>query len=187
MRRTLLLPHLMSIFLLASLPGCMTLNSVVRIQETELAAPDINRSMVVFGVGVEGIWEHPQFAVVLDEYDIGLQSITGNCWRYNKMEASVPKDSRAVQRFAFEVKPGHYSFSGFNPTKLVGPNAFSVPAGQVVYLGDFIYSDEHTVVLRRNGDTTNNELLKGFPVTTDKITLAEAISVVAPQKFLCAP
>jgi hypothetical protein len=178
---------LLSIFLLAGLSGCMLLNNVVRIAETEAAAPDINHSVVIFGIGVEGAWKYPRFAVVLDEYDIERQSITGNCWRYNKMEASVPKDSRAVQRFAFEVEPGYYSFSGFNAVKLVGPSAFSASAGQIVYLGDFIYSGERTVVLRRSDDTTKRELLKEYPSLVDKITPAKAISVAAPKIFLCTP
>jgi len=178
---------ILSIFLLAGLSGCMLLNNVVRITETEAAVPDINRSVVIFGIGVEGAWEYPRFAVVLDEYDTERQSITGNCWRYNKMEASVPKGSRAVQRFAFEVEPGYYSFSGFNAVKLVGPIAFLAPAGQIVYLGDFIYSGERTVVLRRSDDTMKKEVIKEYSSLADKITFAKAISVAAPKGFLCTP
>lgn len=178
---------LLSIFLLTGLSGCMQFNNVVRIAETEATGPDISRSVVIFGIGVEGAWEYPRFAVGLDEYDIERQSITGNCWRYNRMAASVPKDSRAVQRFAFEVEPGYYSFSGFNAVKLVGPNAFSVPAGQIVYLGDFIYSGERTVVLHRSDDIMKREVLKEYPNLVDRITLAKAISVVAPEMFLCTP
>lgn len=103
------------------------------------------------------------------------------------MEASVPKDSRAVQRFAFEVEPGYYAFSGFNAVKLAGPSAFSAPAGQVVYLGDFIYSGEHTVVLRRSDDTMKREVQKAYPSLVDKITFAKAISAAAPKMFLCTP
>ena len=178
---------LLSIFLIAGLSGCMLLNSVVQIHETKAAVPDINRSVVVFGIGVEGAWEYPRFAVVLDEYDIERQSITGNCWRYNKMQASVPKDSKTVRLFAFEVEPGYYSFSGFNPVKLVGPGAFSAPAGQIVYLGDFIYTGERTIVLRRSDDAIQRELLKEHPSLADKITLAKAISVAALKMFLCTP
>jgi len=178
---------ILGIFLLTSLSGCMLLNSVVRIPETTLATPDISRSVVIFGVGIEGAWEYPRFAVGLDEYDIERQSITGNCWRYNKMEASVPKDSRAVQRFAFEVEPGFYSFSGSNAATLVGPSAFSVLGGQIVYLGDFIYSREGTVVLRRSDDTMKREVLKAYPSLVDKITFAKVISVAAPKMFLCTP
>lgn len=178
---------LLSLFLLASLSGCMLSNSVVRIPETKVEAPGISRSVVIFGVGVEGAWEYPRFAIVLDEYDIERQSITGNCWRYNKMEAFVQKDSKAVQRFAFEVEPGYYTFSGFNAVKLAGPNAFSAPAEQIVYLGDFIYSGERTVVLRRSDDTMKREVRTAYPTLADKITFAKSISAAAPNMFLCTP
>lgn len=178
---------LFSIFLLAALFGCVPIGGVARIPEAEVVAPDANHSVVIFGIGVEGDWEYPRFAVVLDEYDIERQSITGNCWRYNRMEASVPKDSKAMRRFAFEVKPGYFAFSGFNSVELVGSSAFSAPAGQIVYLGDFIYSGERKLVLRRSEDALKGELLKEYPNLADKIALAEAISVATPKMFLCTP
>lgn len=165
----------------------MLSNNVVQIDETKVAAPDINHSVVIFGIGVEGAWEYPRFGVVLDEYDIERQSITGNCWRYNKMQASVPKDSRTVRLFAFEVEPGYYSFSGFNPVMLIGPNAFSAPAGQIVYLGDFIYTGDRTIVLRSSEDAIQRELLKEDPSLANKVTLAKTFSVAAPEMFLCTP
>lgn len=176
----------MSTLLLAGLSGCMLLNNVVQITDADAEAPDANSAMVIYGIGVEGAWDAPEFAVALDEYDMERQSITGNCWRYNRMLASVPKDSRVVQHFIFEVTPGYYSFSGFNATSL-GASAFLAPAGQIVYLGDFIYSDKRTVVLRRNEDKLKMKILKKYPKLVEKITPADAVSIKAPTMFLCMP
>lgn len=179
-------PLFLGLLLLASLSGCVS-NGVVRLQKAEVAPPSATRAVVIFGIGVEAAWEYPQFGIVIDEYDIKRQAITGNCWRYNRMNASVPNDSRVVNFFAFEINPGYFSLSGFNTAQLLSdPVAFLAPAGQIVYLGDFIYSGKHTIILRR-GEGQLRNLRQEYMNLADKITLAGATSVAAPRMFLCAP
>jgi hypothetical protein len=153
--------------------GCL-LNNVAELSPQETNAPSRGRAIAVYGVGLEGHWRYPKFAVTLDEYSAERQSITGGCWRYNHMKAVVPSDSKRVEHFAFEVRPGHYIYSGFNIVGLKGgPMAFEVPADRVVYVGDFVYTGDGAVELRRP--------------QRDGITLAPAASAPIPNVFLCTP
>jgi len=123
------------------LSGCLLLNDVNPISPIspysrawlgrDKAKPPANRAVVVFGVGLEKQYQYAVFPLHIDEYDIERQSITGNCWRYNKMDAVVPAIVGTHQYFAFDVKPGFYVFPGYlGYTEVPHKNvAFKVPAG----------------------------------------------------------
>ncbi len=162
------------------------LNDTNNLSAKEVLTPSRNRAIVIYGIGMEKEWSYPQFNVSIDEYSMERRAITGNCWRFNRLEASVPQASRTIQYFAFDVEPGYYIYSGFNAVSLSGHNTFSVPADQIVYLGDFIYTNDDSVVLRRDIDTGPTALKKAFPSLEEKIVLTETTSA-SPTLFLCAP
>lgn len=171
---------------LCSVTGCMLLNDTLRLADDMVLAPTRDRAVVVFGIAVEGAWNYPEFGVVIDEYNLEKKAITGNCWRYNRVHASVPKSSATVQLFAFDVAPGYYIFSAFNVVRFRGDNTFFVPEGKVVYLGEFVYTADGTVVLRHRDAKTASVLTKKFPNLKENIVLAES-RVGVPTMFLCTP
>jgi hypothetical protein len=75
----------------------------------------------------------------LDEYDIKLQNISGNCLSFNKIEASVSSAVGKTMHFEFDVKPGYYICSIFNGAQSrdasLASQAFNVPEGAIVYVG----------------------------------------------------
>lgn len=162
------------------------LNDALRLPAEKVVAPDRDRAIAIYGIDVEGDWRYPQFGVSIDEYSVERRAITGNCSRFNRIEGAVPQNAKAIQYFAFDVEPGYYIYSGFNAVSLQGKNTFSVPAGQVVYLGDFIYTRTGTVTLRRDFGPALPALVKAYPNLKEKIVLAETTSAV-PTMFLCAP
>lgn len=173
--------------MLVSLAGCLMLNDVTPLSIRQDLTPNSRRSVVIYGIGIEEAWGYPQFAVALDEYSVQRQSITGNCWRFNRMQATVPGTLGTVQHFAFDVEPGYYVYSGYNAVGLAGPRGFVVPANRIVYLGDFIYSAERKLDLRRNLGATMGALKKAQPNLKANILLAETMPISTLTLFLCAP
>ena len=62
-----------------------------------------------------------------------------------------------------------------------------VPANRSVYLGDFIYSAERKLGLRRNLGATMGALKKAQPNLMANILLAETMPISTLTLFLCAP
>jgi hypothetical protein len=165
--------------------GC-TINSAKRLPVGDLASEE--RAVVVYGVKVEGFWNYPGFNVQLAEYDVKAQRITGNCFRFNRTEAVVPVASGEVKYFAFDVPPGHYVYSPFNGARLAGEVfSFEATAGQSVYVGEFIYGESQSVMLRRNLDDTKSAIDKALPGLRGNISLANAMLAKAPHIFMCTP
>ncbi|MBS0158074.1 MAG: hypothetical protein JSS26_05755 [Nitrospira sp.] len=138
------------------LSGCLLLNDVKPISipdklTGDRTMPVANRAVVILGLSVEGsgynLYTHP-FSIHTDEYSVEHQNITGNCWRYNYVEAKVTGIVGTRQYFAFNVKPGYYvarELFSASRKNLV----FEVPAGRIVYLGDFIWTTEAKVEFKR--------------------------------------
>ena len=60
-------------FLLLALSGLLSacgLNNVRKLDSTAAVGPD--RSIIIYGIRVEGKWDAPMFSVNLDEYDLQL-------------------------------------------------------------------------------------------------------------------
>ncbi len=139
----------------------------------------------------------PKIAVsfVLYEYDMESQSITGNCWRFNRIRgSSILAIDSSIKYLMFDVAPGYYAGGGTSLFKgYTSPLAFEVPAGQIVYLGDFIYmNDGHIdlrhnrqVVLKRNIKAAQVALLNSYPEVRGKIEQAKISLVPKLQMFLC--
>ncbi len=164
--------------------GCLLLNDVNSISTANLPrpTPKVGRAIVLYGIGVEGKWDFPRFAIGLDEYSLDQQSLTGNCWRFNRMQESVTAIVGTRQYFLFDVEPGHYVYSGFNGVRLRDSkkeSAFEVPAGRIVYLGDFVYSDDGKVDIRRDLDRVQSYF-------KENVLLADMLLVPPPRPFLCS-
>lgn len=71
--------------------------------------PGHNRAIVVVGAAAEGDWRPRPLTIQLYEYGMDRQSITGNCWRWNKLEATADGMRDGVEYFAFDVAPGFYA------------------------------------------------------------------------------
>jgi hypothetical protein len=183
MRRNVLCGAVVAGLLFVS--GC-TINSTVRSPAGALT--NEARAVVVYGVKVEGVWKYEGFAIQLAEYDMARADISGNCFRFNRTEAVVPPGPGEVTYFAFEVAPGHYVYSPFNGALLAGDvQAFDVPAGKTVYIGDFIFTENHDVVLARHLEDKNSAIHAALPAVSTSLALANASPVAAPHGFLCTP
>jgi hypothetical protein len=185
----LLIKTLVILTMLSSLQGCLLLNNVDAIHHAKMINPKQDRGIAIVGVAVEGVWNYPQFSLSLDEYSLEKQAITGNCWRFNRMTASVPKETKSLQYFAFDLAPGYYTYSPFN---LPNPHSeqvqgFHVPAGQITYIGNFIYTENKSIELRRNYPRIEAELKQAYPNIKSTVKLAETVLVKRPHLFLCAP
>lgn len=165
--------------------GC-AMNNVIQLPSGSPVAEE--RAIVAYGVRVEGNWKYPGFSVQLDEYDVRTQAITGNCFRFNKAAAMVSATVGATQYFAFEVPPGHYVYSWFNRAQLEHDTiAYAAPKGRILYVGEFIYSRDQIVVVRRDIDEFKAAIPHSLPDLKGEIFLAEAVKVQRPRGFLCAP
>jgi hypothetical protein len=165
--------------------GC-TMNSTVPLATG--GAPHAGRAVIVYGVGVDGPWAYPNFSVQLTEYSIDKQAITGNCFRFNRVDAIVPATAIGIRYFAFDVAPGSYVYSPMNGAQPKGePVAFRVPAGRAVYLGDFVYGKDGRVTRGGNLDGEKSAIRQALPAVPDDVMIADTVVVAAPKPFLCAP
>src|SRR5437868_8009618 len=161
--------------LAAALSGCVV--NGVRPHDGGEAPP--GRAVVVFGVTVAGAWNYPRFGVTLDHYDTGKQAITGNCFAFDRLEASMPAAPAPTRYFAFDAPPGHYVFSPFNVSTFAGRNrAFEARPGRTVYIGNFLLGEQSTVTLHRElDDATRQAIAASQPALT--MPLQTAPEVVA--------
>jgi hypothetical protein len=129
------------------------------------------------------------FSVQLDEYDLAEQKAAGDCWHYNRMQALVPSEPGSVRYFAFDVPAGHYAPSAFATGNGLegGPQAFAAPSGQVVYAGDFVYTANRFVALRRNMEAAQASLAPTSPEIAKRLSAANAVAIMSPPGILCTP
>jgi hypothetical protein len=115
----------------------------------------------------------------MDEYSMEHQNITGNCWRSNYMEGKVPGIVGTRQYFAFDVKPGYYVAREFIDASNKNVT-FEVSAGRVVYLGDFIWTSESKIELKRDPSAVRSYL-------GGDVLLADTRQVPQATGILCGP
>jgi hypothetical protein len=153
---------------------------------------DSGRAIVVYGVQVEGDWAYPAFAVQLDEYSLKTQSATGDCLRFNRMEARVPSTPGPVRYVAFDVRPGAYVISPFTGAPRAGGSrldttAFLAPEGRIVYAGDFVYARNRTLEYRSDVGVLRKALANALPDLKGAVAPADTVTVQAAKPFLCTP
>ena len=169
----------------ALLTGCVS-NAVHQLLPDSVAKS--KHAVLVYGIGVEGKWGYPQFAVQLAEYSVKDQTGAGNCYVFNRAEAAVPSTPGPVKYFAFEVPAGHYVYSAFNAAPVIGETfAFNAVEGRAAYIGDFVFTSAKHIELRRNSESLESALPEVFHGMSGKFNLAEAVQVRPPKMFLCGP
>ena len=109
MNRIVTLGFTVSIAIVLSACGLNNVRQLPNVQP-----PDSGRATVIYGLSADASWDFSRFGVELDEYDIKRHNISGNCLRFNRMEASVPSAVGKTMYFEFDVKPGYYIYSRFN-------------------------------------------------------------------------
>jgi len=129
----------------AIIPGCLV-NSVHSITTAPRTGADAAHAIVVIGV--------KDSVVIMDEYSVKTQDISGNCYHYNRIEATNPSSPGKVTYFAYEVPAGTYVYSRRNAASSLDPPAlglgFIAPAAKTVYFGDYISVGHNTVQFRRD-------------------------------------
>ena len=147
------------------------------------------RAVVVYGVTVAGPWDYPRFGITLDRYDIDQQAITGGCFLYDRLEASVPAAPAPTRYFAFDAPPGHYIYSAFSTTRFAGRDqAFEARPGRAVYIGNFVLGEQRTVTLRRElDDATRQAIAASLPALASPFQPAPQVVAKPGRPFLCTP
>jgi hypothetical protein len=147
-----------------------------------------DNAIVVVGVTVDGAWPHPQFGVVLDQYDVKAQAITGDCFGYNRVEAVVPATPAPTRFLAFDVPSGHYAYSAFNGGAFVGRDqAFQALPGHAVYIGDFRLGDNGAVSLRDDLAESRSAIARALPHVPPGLEAAPTVTVAPARPFMCSP
>lgn len=150
--------------------------------------PDNGRAIVVYGIKVSGPWKYSAFSVELAEYDLVKQNITGNCFRFNRIKASIAPVAGDKKYFAFEVPAGFYVYSPFHAAPLAGEFlAFEAEPGKTVYVGDFVLEKNQVVTLSRNLDEALGPIHSALPSLDQKMSLANSVRVGRPFLFMCTP
>lgn len=169
----------------ACLTGC-TLNSNRALPSG--AAPAPGRAVLVYGVTVKPPQTGTQLQVDMVKYDIAAQKIDGNCFRFNRTEASTDAASDAVRYFAFDVAPGHYTLTPFLALDSAAQStAFHVPAGATVYVGDFLYEVGTRLELVPALTANMTAIRQALPGLRGAITMAAPVPIERAYPFMCTP
>ncbi|MDQ1923319.1 hypothetical protein [Massilia pseudoviolaceinigra] len=178
-------------YLLAPLAACLLLSGCLMNSTRPLPSGGTPsffwRAVVVYGIGMEGTWDAQRFAVELEEYSLADQAITGGCLFYNRTEGSIPSVPGPVQYVAFDVPAGNYAYGRLIDEPSGKATAFNAPAGRIVYLGDFIYTREKRMELRRDLKAFEQVRKQALPDLKGEIALAETQTVARPRFFYVLP
>jgi hypothetical protein len=172
----------------AVIPGCL-LNSVHSIDSAPRGKPDAAHAIVVVGVGLDVTWPYPQFGLTLAEYSIQKQSITGNCFRYNRIEATRPSTPAKVTYLVFDVPANAYVYLDLvNIALAPSPmgKAFIAPPGATVYFGDYVFVGNKTVEFRRDINAARAGASELLPRGAT-LELAESTTAPGAHTPLCTP
>lgn len=173
----------------SGLAGCVV-NAVKPLESSVSGIPG-DHAIVVVGVTINGAWAHRQFEVILDQYDVTRQLITGDCFSYNRLEAVVPAAAAAAaptRFFAFDAPSGHYLYSAFNAATFAGNDqAFLALPGHAVYVGNFLLDADGVVTLRRDLAENRSAIARALPHVPATLEMAPESTVAPARLFLCTP
>jgi hypothetical protein len=172
----------------AVISGCI-MNSLHSVSRAPRTKPDAAHAIVVIGLGLDVRWPYTEFQLTFPEYSVDKQRITGNCFHYNRIEATRPSIPSKVTYLAFEVPANVYVYFD-NPNAPLAPSpvghAFIAPPGGTVYFGDYVLVSNKTVEFRQDINAARagaSELLPRAAV----LELAESTSAPGAHMFLCTP
>jgi hypothetical protein len=173
----------------AVIPGCV-LNSVHPITTAPRTKPDAAHAIVVIGIGLDVAWPYTEFTLILDEYSAEKQNITGNCFHYNRIEATRPSIPAKVTYLAYEVPANTYVYSGRNANATLAPSsmghAFIAPPGATVYFGDYVFVGNKTVEFRQDINAARSGALSLLPRDA-VLKPAEPTTAAHAPPVLCTP
>jgi hypothetical protein len=168
--------------------GCL-LNSVRAITTAPRWRPDSGHTIVVIGIGLDATWPYKEFQLTFPEYSVEKQGISGNCFRYNRIEATRPSIPINVTYLAFEVSANVYVYLD-NPNLPLAPSpighAFKAPPGASVYFGDYVLTGNKTVEFRRDINAARAGAKKLLPRGA-VLELAESTTAPDAHMFMCTP
>jgi hypothetical protein len=172
----------------ALVPGCL-LNSVRPITTEPRSSTDSDRAIVVIGMGLDTTWPYTEFQLTLPEYSVKKQGMTGNCFHFNRIEATRPSIPAKVTYLAFEVPANAYAYPDFADaipgSSLVG-SAFIAPPRSTVYFGDFVFVGNKTVEFRRDINAARAGARRLLPPNA-VLELAESTAAPGAHIPLCTP
>lgn len=172
----------------ALVPGCL-LNSVHPITTEPRSIPDSDHAIVVIGIGLDVTWPYPEFQLTLPEYSVKKQGMTGNCFHYNRIEATRPSIPAKVTYLAFEVPANAYAYPDLadaNPASSLVGSAFIAPPRSTVYFGDFVFVGNKNVEFRRDINAARTGARKLLPPNA-VLELAESTAAPGAHIPLCTP
>jgi hypothetical protein len=141
-------------------------------------------------MGLDVAWPYTEFALTLDEYSVEKQNITGNCFHYNRIDATRPSIPAKVIYLAYEVPASAYVYSGRNANATLARSsmgtAFIAPVGAAVYFGDYVYVGNKTVEFRRDINAARSGARSLLPRDTVLAPAQSATATHAPP-LPCAP
>jgi hypothetical protein len=169
-------------------PGCL-LNSVQSITRAPRTKPDTAHAIVVIGMGLDVTWPYKEIQFTLAEYSVQKQSITGNCFHYNRIVATRPSIPAKVTHLAFEVPANVYAYLD-NPNLPLAPSpigkAFKAPPASTVYFGDYVLTGNKIVEFRRDIDAARAGARKLLPPGA-VLELADSTAAPGAHMPLCTP
>jgi hypothetical protein len=173
----------------AFIPGCL-LNSVHSITRAPRTKPDAAHAIVVIGIGLDVTWPYAGFQLTFAEYSVAKQSITGNCFHYNRIEVTRPSIPSKVSYLAFEVPANAYVSLDLIDTPPAPPaigHAFIAPPGATVYFGDYVLVGENkTVEFRRDINAARSGARALLP-RGDVLEPAAPTTAPGVRMFICTP
>jgi hypothetical protein len=185
-------PQWMALFVVcAIIPGCL-LNSVHSITRASRTKPDAAHAIVVIGIGLDATWPYTEFQLTFPEYSVEKQRITGNCFHYNRIEATRPSIPAKVTYLAFQVPANAYVYLStldlVDTHRAPSPigHAFIAPPGATVYFGDYVFVGNKTVEFRRDINAARAGARELFPPDA-VLELAESTTAPGAHMFMCTP
>jgi hypothetical protein len=151
--------------------------------------PDAAHAIVVIGMGLDVAWPYSELQFAWVEYSVAKQSITGNCFHYNRIVATRPPIPAKVTYLAFEVPANVYVYLN-NPNLALSPSlsgrAFKAPPGAAVYFGDYVLVGNNAVEFRRDIVAARAGARALLPRYT-LLELAEETTAAHAHAVLCTP
>ena len=148
-------------------------------------APTEGSSVVVYGLRVAG--KQPSFSMSLDAYNPANESADGNCFRWDRMRASILSGTTGTHYFSFLVRPGHYVYSP-HQRPMKGPLlSFKAEPAATVFIGEFVLTPSNEVELFRDLAASKYQLLAALPKTDPNLALAQITPTNGVRLFLCGP
>jgi hypothetical protein len=169
-------------------PGCL-LNSVHSISRAPRTKPDAAHTIVVIGIGLDVAWPYSELELTWAEYSVAKQSVTGNCFHYNRIDATRPSRPAKVTYLAFEVPSNVYVYLN-NPNLQLSPSpdghAFKAPPGATVYFGDYVLVGNNALEFRQDIVAARAGARALLPQGT-VLELGEQATAPHAHALLCTP